>query len=136
MAFLVWSRAATAFRVVATRRAPSSMAHGLRSLPDHLQEAKNLLENDAAILLDVREKDEWDGGHFAKAQLVPYLSQLQNGDIPNELKDTSQKIFIHCKAGGRALKSAEFLRSVGLDAVAFPEGFEALKELEFGEIEQ
>lgn len=124
---------ATAFRSV-TLRTPLSRARYLSSLPPSLQEAKDMLRRDKALLVDVREPEEWHEGHFANAMLVPYKSQLASGNIPRELKDTQKKIYLHCKAGGRAALSAEILKEAGCDAVPFDEGFAELAEFEFGDV--
>ncbi|KAJ8614478.1 hypothetical protein CTAYLR_000862 [Chrysophaeum taylorii] len=94
-----------------------------------------MLSRGEAVLLDVREPDEWKGGHFARAKLVPYTSQLEKGVVPDDVKQVTKRIFIHCKAGGRASKSCDVLKNqFGLDAVSIPEGFDKLRELGFDDV--
>lgn len=66
-----------------------------------------------AILIDVREKDEWDIAHIPQAKLVPLQSIPTYA--PNLPKDT--RIIIHCKAGMRSAKACEYLTSLGFENV-------------------
>lgn len=90
---------------------------------------KNLAEN-KAVLVDVREKDEWDAGHLDKAVLVP-LSKLKEGADPKSLaKDLDPKkiVYCHCRAGRRAVTAAEILRKQGYDVRPLKQGYEELVE--------
>ena len=63
-----------------------------------------------AILIDVREVDEWNEGHIDGAEHVA-LSELSEGNIPDFSKD--KNIIIYCRSGVRSLKAAYILRSKG-----------------------
>ena len=67
----------------------------------------------SAVLLDVREDDEWQRGHAAAAQHIPM------GDVPSRLDeiDRSATLYVICKAGGRSAKVAEFLARDGFEPV-------------------
>jgi rhodanese-related sulfurtransferase len=97
-----------------------------------LEQVKSKFESKKAILVDVRERKEWDQGHIKDAVLVP-LSQLadweQNGMIA-EAKAALAKsvpkgsmVYCHCRAGHRALSGAEILRGLGYDARALKQGY-------------
>lgn len=66
-----------------------------------------------ALLIDVREHDEWDAAHIPQAKLVPL--QTIPTYAPNLPKDT--RIIIHCKAGMRSAKACEYLTSLGFENV-------------------
>jgi adenylyltransferase/sulfurtransferase len=66
-----------------------------------------------ALLIDVREKDEWQVANIPQAKLVPL--QTIPTYAPNLPKDT--QIIIHCKAGMRSAKACEYLSSVGFENV-------------------
>ena len=66
-----------------------------------------------ALLIDVREQDEWDAAHIPQAKLVPL--QTIPTYAPNLPKDT--RIIIHCKAGMRSAKACEYLSSIGFENV-------------------
>ncbi|WP_428339739.1 rhodanese-like domain-containing protein [Mycobacterium sp.] len=67
----------------------------------------------SAVLLDVREDDEWQRGHAAAAQHIPM------GEVPGRLGeiDRSATLYVICKAGGRSAKVAEFLARDGFDPI-------------------
>jgi rhodanese-related sulfurtransferase len=64
-----------------------------------------------ALLLDVREDDEWDAGHAPVAVHVP-MGQIvdRTGELP-----TDRTIVCMCRAGGRSGSVALHLAGVGLD---------------------
>lgn len=66
------------------------------------QEAKALLDNGKAILIDVREPDEYIAEHIPDSQLIP-LSVFTDGCRKIECGD--KKIIFHCKAGMRSNKA-------------------------------
>ncbi len=59
-----------------------------------------------AILLDVREVNEWQDGHFVQAKSYP-LSLLLN-KIPDDI-DPNTHIYIHCAHGRRAEHAMKIL---------------------------
>jgi len=63
------------------------------------------------VILDVRRPDEFADGHMAKALNIP-LDQLTNHT--DELKKFD-KVYIHCKRGGRAKTAYETLGRLGLN---------------------
>jgi rhodanese-related sulfurtransferase len=67
----------------------------------------------AAVLLDVREDDEWRRGHAAGAQHIPM------GEVPTRLDeiDPQTKLYVICHAGGRSARVAQFLASNGYQPV-------------------
>ena len=66
-----------------------------------------------AILIDVREQDEWDIAHIPQAKLVPL--QTIPSYAPSVPKDSP--IIIHCKSGMRSGKACEYLTSIGFENV-------------------
>lgn len=71
-----------------------------------------------ALLIDVREKDEWDITHIPQARLIPLQTIPAHADsLP---RDT--EIIIHCKAGMRSARACEYLMSLGFENVTNVEG--------------
>lgn len=68
---------------------------------------------DGALLIDVREQDEWDAGHAPTAQLLP-MSALKDrlDEVP-----TDRQVLIVCHSGGRSARVTNFLLAEGYDAV-------------------
>lgn len=77
-------------------------------------ELETLLQSDETLnLIDVRETDEFAGGHIKQAKNVP-LSEF--GAKVNEL-DRSKPIHVICAAGGRSMNASAYLDSLGFDVV-------------------
>jgi rhodanese-related sulfurtransferase len=66
-----------------------------------------------AVVLDVREDDEWVAGHIAGARHVPMF------DVPHELHTlaASDPLVVVCKVGGRSAQVTAWLVQQGYDAV-------------------
>ena len=64
-------------------------------------------------VLDVREDDEWAGGHIDGAQHIPL------GQLPGRLDEVpdGKKVVCVCAVGGRSGRAAHFLNAAGKDAV-------------------
>lgn len=74
-----------------------------------------VLEADAreagAVLLDVREDDEWADGHTPEAVHVP-MSGISIDDIPS-----GRPVYCICRSGNRSGRVAEALVNAGVEAV-------------------
>lgn len=57
-----------------------------------------------AIIIDVRERNEWDAGHIDGAQHLA-LSDLINGNFP--ALDKEQQIILYCQKGQRSKQAAQ-----------------------------
>lgn len=75
----------------------------------------------SAVLLDVREADEWAAGHAAAAVHIP-LGSL--GERVGELPKAGRIICI-CRSGGRSGRATEALIGAGYDAVNMTGGMQA-----------
>lgn len=80
---------------------------------------------EGALLLDVREVDEYKGGHIPGAVNVP-LSILSTG-ILKAVPDKDKPVFIYCLSGARSGKAAGIMRSLGYDHVNNIGGINAYK---------
>ena len=68
---------------------------------------------EGAVLIDVREPDEWVEVRVPGGRLIP----LQN--VPERLAEIPEEgtVYVICALGGRSHAAAEFLRGQGRDAV-------------------
>ncbi|ARK23837.1 hypothetical protein SporoP37_03395 [Sporosarcina sp. P37] len=78
-----------------------------------------VLQNDGAIVLDVREVDEYEGGHLIGAVNMP-LSKLQKGERYELDKD--QKYVVVCRSGNRSKTASEILFKEGYEVTNVSEG--------------
>ena len=74
-------------------------------------------------LLDVRNPDEYAGGHIPGAVLIP-LAQLKQrlGEI-----DPDKPVLTYCKTGGRSRSAAKLLSSHQIDVISMSGGIDAWK---------
>ena len=87
------------------------------------------LAQNTAILLDVREEDEWDDGHLKDATFLP-LSSLKSHEPPGDLpKDKT--IYIYCRMGPRAQRAAEILKETYPNVIPLLVGFNDLMYADF-----
>ena len=94
-----------------------SLAQAADHTKDTPQDVKKAVADDKAVLLDVREKGEWDAGHLKDAHLLP-LSELEAGIKPEDLAKKLPKgkvVYCHCAAGGRSLDAADLLKKLGYE---------------------
>jgi rhodanese-related sulfurtransferase len=71
-----------------------------------------------AVVLDVREDDEWVHGHIEGATHIPM------GDVPSRLDDVPEAdvLYVTCRSGGRSARVAAWLNQNGFDAVNVADG--------------
>lgn len=89
-------------------------------------EAKKLIkQNYFNIILDVRDKDEWNEGHYPTAVHIPLESLEKKFFSKYPKKDI--KILIHCRSGMRAKKAEQILNSHGyLNTVVLNDSYDKL----------
>lgn len=100
---------------------------------DSLMTVQKGLTEQKAVLVDVREKDEWDSGHLRDARLLP-LSALERGVKKDDLArflPANKVVYLHCASGGRCLQAAEILKKYGYDVRPLRPGFDDLIDAGF-----
>jgi len=82
-----------------------------------IEEARErLAKNPKAVLLDVREDDEWQKGHATQAQ---HLGKgVLERDIEKMFPDTNSEIIMYCGGGYRSALTAEVAQRMGYKNVA------------------
>ena len=75
------------------------------------EDAAAKLQNRGAVIVDVRERDEWEEEH------IPHAIHLSRGtielDIEEKVPDLNKTIITHCGGGGRSALAAESLHKMG-----------------------
>jgi rhodanese-related sulfurtransferase len=95
---------------------------------DSLDTVKKAVADDKAVLLDVREKAEWEQGHLRDAKFLA-LSALRQGVAADELARVLPKdkvIYCHCASGVRCLRAADILKKSGYDVRPLQAGYKEL----------
>ncbi len=90
------------------------------------QEAAARSQSGEAVIVDVREKDEWDEEH------IPDAVQMSRGtielDVEEKVPDTKALVICHCGGGGRSALAAGSLKKMGYKNVrSMAGGFKAWK---------
>ncbi len=85
-----------------------------QALPSEVSPAQaSQMQASGALILDVREQDEWDAGHVEGATLIPL------GELANRLSELPQdtQIIVMCKSGNRSAKGRDLLLANGFTQV-------------------
>ena len=77
-----------------------------------------VLRDDGAVIVDVREPDEWAAGHIPGAILIPL------GELPSRLGDVppNRPIVVVCRSGNRSAQGRDILLGAGFRAVTSLDG--------------
>lgn len=79
-----------------------------------------------ALLIDVREPDEYRQGHIASAVSIPRGMLEFKVSSEASLQNLSRPIIVYCKSSGRAALSVVALQSMGFEnVVSLAGGFDA-----------
>lgn len=76
------------------------------------QEAKEMMDSQEVILLDVREQEEYDQSHIPGAVLLPVgtISEETAGAVIPDQEDT---VLVYCRSGNRSKTAAAALAQLG-----------------------
>ena len=103
----------------------TAIASAQEHTKDSLETVKKALAAKSALLIDVREKGEWDKGHLQDAKLITLSSLKKDAKAPADLaKDKA--LYLHCGSGVRCLQAAEILKQQGYDVRPLKEGYQDL----------
>ncbi|MBM3955167.1 MAG: rhodanese-like domain-containing protein [Planctomycetes bacterium] len=99
---------------------------------DTLEMVKKGLVEKKAVIVDVREADEWEDGHLREARHLPMSSLKQiDKEAVAKVLPKDKVIYLHCQAGGRCQKVADLLEPLGYDVRALKPGYPDLVEAGF-----
>jgi rhodanese-related sulfurtransferase len=70
------------------------------------------------VVLDVREKDEWDAGHVEHSLHIPLMQ------LPGRMSElpAGREVLVVCKVGARSAQATAFLRAQGIHASNLAQG--------------
>lgn len=88
--------------------------------PPHVPSVDVDAVTDDAVILDVREPDEYAAGHVPGAVHVPM------GAVPERISDLPEaRLVVVCRSGGRSARVTAYLRQLDVDAVNMDGGMRA-----------
>ena len=76
------------------------------------EEAKEMMDTQEVILLDVREQDEYDSGHIPGAKLLP-LSTIRPASAAQIIPNKDRAVLVYCHSGRRSRKACLLLSKLG-----------------------
>jgi molybdopterin/thiamine biosynthesis adenylyltransferase/rhodanese-related sulfurtransferase len=89
--------------------------------------AERLTAEPRPVLLDVRERDEWEQGHIPGAIHIP-RGNLESR-IDNAVPDRAAPVIVYCAAGNRSAYAAKTLNELGFgDVLSISGGFTQWKQ--------
>ena len=79
------------------------------------EEAYEMMASQEVVVVDVRTREEYDGGHIENAVLVP--NENIGSEMPEALPDKEAPLLVYCRSGRRSKDAAEKLLALGYQSV-------------------
>ena len=79
------------------------------------EEAYEMMASQEVVVVDVRTREEYDGGHIENAVLVP--NESIDSEMPEALPDKEATLLIYCRSGRRSKDAAQKLLALGYQSV-------------------
>ena len=74
--------------------------------------AKEMMDTQEAIVLDVREQDEYDSGHIPGAVLLP-AGTIDENTAAEVIPEKDSTVLIYCRSGNRSKTASSTLADLG-----------------------
>lgn len=79
------------------------------------EDAYEMMVSQEVVVMDVRTRAEYDGGHIENAVLVP--NESIGSEMPETLPDKEATLLIYCRSGRRSKDAAQKLLALGYQSV-------------------
>ena len=76
------------------------------------EEAKEMMDTQDVVILDVREQNEYDGGHIPGAVLLP-VGTIDEAAAAEVLPDKDSTVLVYCRSGNRSKTASSKLVELG-----------------------
>ena len=80
------------------------------------EKAKEMMEAQDVIVLDVREQDEFDAGHIPGALLLP-VGSITKERAAAVIPKTDSVVLVYCRSGNRSKTASKALADLGYSNV-------------------
>lgn len=80
------------------------------------EEAKQRMDEQDAIILDVREADEYDSGHIPGAVLLP-LGTIDKDSAAAVIPEKDSVVLVYCRSGNRSKQASSILAELGYTGI-------------------
>lgn len=78
--------------------------------------AKEMMDSQEVIILDVREQDEYDSGHIPGAVLLP-VGTIDEETAAEVIPEKDSTVLVYCRSGNRSKTASEALAELGYTGV-------------------
>ena len=76
------------------------------------EEAKEMMDTEEVIILDVREQDEYDSGHIPGAVLLP-VGSIDEDTAAEVIPEKDSTVLVYCRSGNRSKTASSALAELG-----------------------
>lgn len=76
------------------------------------EDAKKRMDEQEVMILDVREQEEYDGGHIPGAVLLP-VGTITEDTAAAVIPEKESVVLVYCRSGNRSKKAAGALAALG-----------------------
>ena len=76
------------------------------------EKAKEMMDTQEVIILDVREQDEYDGGHIPGALLLP-VGTIDETTAAEVIPEKDSTVLVYCRSGNRSKTASSTLAELG-----------------------
>lgn len=76
------------------------------------EEAKEMMDTQEVIILDVREQDEYDSGHIPGAMLLP-AGTIDEATAADVIPEKDSTVLVYCRSGNRSKTASSTLADLG-----------------------
>ena len=74
--------------------------------------AKEMMDDQEVIILDVRERDEYDSGHISGAVLLP-VGTIDENTAADVIPEKDSTVLVYCRSGNRSKTASSALADLG-----------------------
>lgn len=75
-------------------------------------EAKEMMDSQEVVILDVREQDEFDSGHIVDAVLLP-VGSISEATAAEVIPEKDSVVLVYCRSGNRSKTASAKLVELG-----------------------
>ena len=76
------------------------------------EDAKEMMDTQEVIILDVREQDEYDSGHIPGAVLLP-VGSIDEDTAAEVIPEKDSTVLVYCRSGNRSKTASSALAELG-----------------------
>lgn len=80
------------------------------------KEAKEMMDTQQVLVLDVREQGEYDSGHIPGAVLLP-VGTIDEATAAAVIPEKDTTVLVYCRSGSRSKRAAKALADLGYTGI-------------------